>query len=315
MTPPRPGARAAAGPLALVLAAWALLLGACNSGAGEVQVTQPAVLTGSQPSAPASSPSPAPPGPASPTPAPRGEPVTSPIDVPILMYHHVSPIAPEDEFEARLTVLTPSFEEQLSYLKCAGYTGITVGQLVDAMDGAAPLPSRPVILTFDDGYSDAYTEVFPLLRRYGFPGSFAIVTGFVGGGDGAYLTWEEVREMAGAGMEMLSHTVSHIDLGTSDDATVRDELSASKATLEQQTGRPVRFLVYPSGEPFRSGTPERQQEVVAMLRETGYQGALLAGPNSTSQDPAARFQLNRVRVSGGEDIATFAASIGGPACP
>jgi peptidoglycan/xylan/chitin deacetylase (PgdA/CDA1 family) len=231
------------------------------------------------------------------------------------MYHHIAPAAPDDEFEARLTVLTSDFEEQLAYLKCAGYTGITVGQLIDAMDGRGALPSRPIVLTFDDGYSDAYTQAFPLLRQYGFPGSFAIVTGFVGGGDGAYVTWDQVREMASAGMEMLSHTVSHIDLGTSDDASVREELLQSKAALEEHTGQPVRSLVYPSGEPFRSGTPERQTEVVSMLREAGYEAALLAGPNSITQDPGARFELNRVRVSGGEDVATFAASIGGPACP
>ncbi len=291
----------------------AAILAACISGGSSPVATQPPVLTGSQPSpqAPAADPSPA----SGPTAAPRGTPITSPVEVPILMYHHVAPTAPDDEFEARLTVLTTDFEEQLTYLSCAGYTGITVGQLIDAMDGAAALPSRPVILTFDDGYGDAYTQAFPLLQRYGFPGSFAIVTGFVGGGDGAYVTWDQVREMAKAGMEMLSHTVSHIDLGTSDDITVRDQLLQSKDAIAQHTGQPVRFLVYPSGEPFRSGTPERQQEVVSMLQEAGYEAALLAGPNGMTQDPAARFQLNRVRVAGGEDLATFAASIGGPACP
>ncbi len=118
--------------------------------------------------------------------------------------------------------------------------------------------------------------------------------------------------MAAAGMEMTSHTVSHPDLGKSDDATVRDQISASKAALEQHLGGKIEFLVYPSGEPFRSKTVERQQQVVQMLKAAGYRGALLAGPNSLTQDPAAPFALNRVRVSGGEGLAAYAGSIGGP---
>jgi len=238
-------------------------------------------------------------------------PITQPFELPILMYHHVAPALPADEFEARLTVTTGDLEAQLSYLQCAGYTGITLARLFDAIDGRAALPTNPVILSFDDGYADAFSDAFPLLQRHGVPGSFAIVTGFIGSGD-LYMTWDQVRALAGSGMEIMSHTISHVDLGTSDDETVRDQLATSKATLEQQTGRAVPFFVYPSGEPFRSGSEERQQQVVALLREAGYRGALLAGPNSVTQDPATPFALSRVRVSGGEDVYTFAGSIGGP---
>lgn len=297
--------------LTAAVAAALSLLAAC-AGGGDPEATAPPVLTGDAPTQVTAAPTPT-----ADFTTPRatpGPPITTPIDVPILMYHHVAPVAPADEFEARLTVLTADFEAQLAYLRCAGYTGITVAQLVDAMRGFAALPPHPVILTFDDGYGDAYTEAFPLLQRYGFPGSFAIVTGFVGQGNGAYASWDQLREMADAGMEMLSHTVSHIDLGTSDDETDRHEMIESKAELEARIGRPVRFFVYPSGEPFRSGTPERQQQVVAMLEEAGYEGALLAGPNSLTQDPSAPFALNRVRVQGGEGVEAFAGSIGGTAC-
>ncbi|MDO8615536.1 MAG: polysaccharide deacetylase family protein [Dehalococcoidia bacterium] len=251
---------------------------------------------------------------ATPTPAPTplpGTPLTGPFELPILMYHHVAPALPADEFQARLTVTEDAFERELTYLKCAGYHGITMAQMFAAMNGAGPLPPRPIILTFDDGYDDAYTSAFPLLRQYGFPGSFAIVTGFIEAG-GPFLTWAQIREMADAGEEMMSHTATHIDLGASDDATVQDQLASSRDTLQTRTGQPVDFFVYPSGEPFRSGSAEREQQVVAMLGQAGYRGALLAGPNSLTQDPAAPFALNRVRVSGGEDIYTFAGSIGGP---
>ncbi len=266
----------------------------------------PGVLTASSPPAGTASATPS----ATPA-APAGTPITRPFDLPILMYHHVSQTVPGDALTAGLTVTTTGFEQELQYLKCAGYTAVTMAQLFAAMDGKAVLPRKPVMLTFDDGYDDGYTQAFPLLQKYGFAGSFAIITGLVEGG-GPYMSWAQIREMADAGMEMTSHTVTHIDLGTSDDATDRDQLATSKQALQSQTGRPVEFLVYPSGEPFRSGSEARQAEVVALLREAGYRGALLDGSNTTTQDPSAPFALNRWRVFGSEDIYTYAGSIGGP---
>ncbi len=251
------------------------------------------------------------PSPHTATPSPRGTPISRPFALPILMYHHVSPTVPDDALQAGLTVTTPNFQDELAYLKCAGYKGVTMAQLFAALDGAEAPPNKPVILTFDDGYQDAYTQAFPLLQRYGFPASFSIITGFVGGGD-LYMSWTQIQALAGAGMEMMSHSVSHPDLGTSDDDTVRQQVTESKAALEQHLGHPVPFFVYPSGEPFRSGSAERQQQVVAILQEAGYRAALLAGPNSLDQDPSQPFAFNRVRVSGGEDVYTFAGSIGGP---
>jgi len=282
--------------------------GLAGSGDSDSAATTPAVLSGSSPP-PVSGAAAA--TPTHPAPTPAGTPVTVPFELPIFMYHHVSPSFPADQLTANLTVLTSDFEDQLAYLKCAGYTGITMKQLFDHISGGAALPAHPVILTFDDGYDDAYTGAFPLLQQYGFAGSFAIVTGFIEAG-GPFLTWAQMTTMAGAGMEMMSHSVSHPDLGTSDDATVRDQIAASRAALEQHLGGKIEFLVYPSGEPFRSNTVQRQQEVVQMLKAAGYRGALLAGPNSLTQDPATPFALNRVRVSGGEGLATYAGSIGGP---
>ncbi len=287
---------------------WASgLVGSGGSDSAATTATTPAVPSGSSP--PPVSGSPAPASPSRP-PGPAGTPATAPFELPIFMYHHVSPSFPADQLTANLTVLTSDFEDQLAYLKCAGYTGITMKQLFDHISDGAVLPAQPVMLTFDDGYDDAYTGAFPLLQKYGFAGSFAIITGFVEGG-GPYLSWAQIETMAAAGMEMMSHSVSHVDLGTSDDATDKEQMAASRAALEQHLGTKVEFFVYPAGEPFRSNTVERQQEVVQMLKAAGYRGALLAGPNSLTQDPVAPFALNRVRVSGGESLATYAGSIGG----
>jgi len=130
--------------------------------------------------------------------------------MPILMYHHIDNVTPASALDASLTTNDAEFSKQLAYLRCAGYTSVTLQQLFDGIYTGAPLPSKPVVLTFDDGYSDAFTDAFPLLRKYGFGGSFAIVTGFVG--QPGYVNWDQVKQMAGSQMEMMSHTVNHADL-------------------------------------------------------------------------------------------------------
>ncbi len=286
--------------LVLSLSASAVILITACSGGGDAS---PAVIV-----PPTSSPTPT--ASATPTPAPSSEPITAPFDLPIVMYHDVAPAPPDDVYRAASNVLPADFAAQLDYLKCAGYTTITPSQLLYAIAGRGRLPEKPVILTFDDGYSDHYTQVFPALKQRGMTGAFAIITGFVEGG-GDYVSWAQIKEMSDAGMEIMSHTVTHIDLNTAEDATAEGQLRDSRAAIEQHTGKAPALLVYPSGEPFRSGSEERQAQVVSMLTQAGYKGALLAGPSTTTQDPGQPFALNRLRVGEGTDLATFVALLGG----
>ena len=294
------------------LAAAALLI-ACGSNSEGVDPSPSPSTTRSPTAAAFAARSPSPPTP-DPTPPPTppwvpGTPWPGRVNMPILMYHHINNTTPASALDASLTTNDAEFSKQLAYLRCAGYTSVTLQQLFDGIYKGAPLPSKPVVLTFDDGYSDAFTNAFPLLQKYGFGGGFAIVTGFLG--QPGYLNWDQIKQMAGSQMEMMSHTVNHVDLNRSPDAVVRNELVTSKRALEEALGKPVPFLVYPSGEPFFRGTPERQQQVVAMVREAGYSGAL-AVRNTLTQDPSAPYALNRVRVSGGVDIRKFAENMGGP---
>jgi len=118
--------------------------------------------------------------------------------------------------------------------------------------------------------------------------------------------------MSAAGIEFVSHTVSHGNLAAASRDEARSELADSRRALEEKLALPVQFFVYPYGEPFTSGSPEAREMVLALLRESGYAGALTtsSGPPYISlQEADAPYQLDRIPVSGGESVARFAASI------
>ncbi|GBD14875.1 Poly-beta-1,6-N-acetyl-D-glucosamine N-deacetylase [bacterium HR25] len=241
---------------------------------------------------------------------PRQPPQRS-LRVPIFIYHHVLPSLPAEGLRRSLSVSIPQLEEQLAYLQARGYQTVSLVDLFNALYYGLPLPPRPVILTFDDGYDDAYAHAFPLLKRYGFTATFAVVTGFLG--QPGYLTWEQVREMAEAGMEIVSHTAHHVDLAAAPPEQARQELRESRAALEEALGRPVQLLVYPYGEPFTRAGSEARERVVRLVREEGYVGALaaLGGLWPLEQRPDNVYRLYRLGVSPGMPLSRFAALLEG----
>ncbi len=243
---------------------------------------------------------------------PPPDPVATTQRVPILMYHHVSDAPPLAYSQIDLTVTRGNFAAQLAYLAGHGYHTITLVDLFNTLYYGRPLPPRPVILTFDDGYADNYTDAFPLLRRYHMVGEFNIVTGLVGTtlGVNTYVTWPRVEAMADAGMEIESHTVSHPDLGLLGLDRAAYELHFSRALLAARIHRAVQFMAYPSGEPFRSGAVAAQARIRAILARYNYVGALLDPVTpGTSQDAATPYELPRVRVRRATTLAQFAARL------
>jgi len=109
--------------------------------------------------------------------------------------------------------VSPSrFESHLKYLKENGYQAITLDELLDFLATGKSLPEKPVVLTFDDGYADNYTNAFPLLQKYGMTGHFFIITDFVNEQRVEYMTWPQIEEMSAAGQRFGSHSRNHPDL-------------------------------------------------------------------------------------------------------
>ncbi len=233
------------------------------------------------------------------------------VQVPIMMYHHISAATPPNLLELSLTVTPTHFQAQLAYLKEHNYHTITFNQLFAALYYDGPLPPHPIILTFDDGYRDAYQFALPLLQAYNFSGMFYIITGKVGQPD--YMDWDQVRALQAAGMQIGSHTVHHVSLGwiiIGTPQVVQRELQQSQAVLQKQLNIPIQQFCYPSGEPFRNGTPLMQQRITTMLAGDGYVGATTdPGQTGIIQSSEAPFDLLRIRVDGRETQFNFINSL------
>jgi len=222
--------------------------------------------------------------------------------VPILMYHYISaPPADADVYRRDLSVAPERFESHLKYLREAGYQTVTLDDLLYALTQGRTLPAKAVILTFDDGYEDNYTNAFPLLQRYGMVGHFFIITDFVNQGRPGYMSWPQIEEMAAAGQRFGSHSRDHPDLkGKPLDYLVWQALGG-KESIEEHLGDHPRWISYPSGS--------YDEQVIAVYRSAGYWGGLSIrqGATHTLDDI---FQLKRVRVRGtytAEDLAQLLA--------
>jgi peptidoglycan/xylan/chitin deacetylase (PgdA/CDA1 family) len=235
-------------------------------------------------------------------------PLNTTLTVPILMYHHISNFVPPNNLlELSLTVSPEHYAQQMDYLKEQGYHTITFNQFFAALYYGGPLPSRPIILTFDDGYDDVYHYAFPILQAHGFSGMFYIITGVVGWK--GYLNWDEIRSMLAGGMQIGSHTIHHVNIGStylSSPAQAQQELQVSKETLQRNLGVLIQQFCYPSGEPFRSGSLALQQRIVTLLAEDGYIGATTdPGRTGIDQNSLTPFDLLRIRVDGRSTLDTF----------
>ena len=194
-----------------------------------------------------------------PTPAPAAQPatllaptpdgVTRLARVPILMYHYLStPPAGADIYRQDLSVPPELFAAHLDRMLAEGYTTISLYDLQAHLTQGAPLPEKPVVITFDDGYRDNYENAFPLLRERGMTATFFVVTDFIDEARPAYLTWEMVREMYAGGMSIESHGRNHTTLkGQNADYLVWQALG-SLETIEYELGVRPRFVSYPAGE-------------------------------------------------------------------
>lgn len=202
-----------------------------------------------------------------PSPTPTYPPPPQELRIPILMYHYVSELPPNaDAIRRGLTVEPALFEAQLQYLRDRGYQTVFLRDIIETLDTGKPLPEKPIVLTFDDGYKDAYTIVFPLLQEYGFVGEFFVLSTPPHYEAPAYMTWAEMREMAEAGMSIQGHGRDHYDLRNRSVDFLVYQILGIKEAVEAHTERQVTFFCYPSGH--------YDAQVIKVVASAGYWGAV-----------------------------------------
>ena len=214
------------------------------------------------------------------------------VQVPIFMYHHigVSPIG------SRYYVTPEKFESHVKLLRDWGYASISTSMLVEAITTGASLPSRPIIISFDDANVDNYTNAFPIMQKYGFTGVLYVPAAYVG--DPNYLSVEQIREMAAAGWEVGSHSYNHLTNFLSlQPAAMRREIVGSRQTLEELLQLPILTFAYPFG--LNSGA------AVDYVHFAGYIAGMGATGYTADQGTSNLFVLQRIEIRATEDARTI----------
>lgn len=168
------------------------------------------------------------------------------VPLPILIYHYVEYVKdPGDTIRQSLNIQPQIFEAQTKTLKEAGYTFITPNQIDDLRQGRLAV-EKPIILSFDDGYEDFYTDVLPILLKYNVRAVAYIVSGFVDHKN--YLTTSQLTEIVNSGLvEIGAHSIHHLALAKIDPVFAKDEVILSKDMLEKNLGIKISSFAYPYG--------------------------------------------------------------------
>ena len=211
------------------------------------------------------------------------------------MYHVLS-VPPAGTPFPELFVKPVDFGGQMEWLQRHGYYAVTLDTVWRYWHRGGPLPSRPIVVSFDDGYRSDVGVALPVLERHGWPGVHNLMVGNLKPGD---LRPVGVRRLIGAGWEIDAHTITHPDLTRVDDAQLRYEVAGSRKRLRHLFHVPVDFFCYPAGR--------YDAHVIAAVQQAGYFGATTT--NYGLARPTQPYTLARVRVSGSDGVRGFATKL------
>ncbi len=233
---------------------------------------------------------------------PLGPPTSGTVTiVPILMYHYIRvDTNPRDRAGFALSVTPAMFHLQMQYLAGYGFHVISLGQAVEAVRLHRALPSRSIVLTFDDGYRDFYTAAAPELLKDRFPATVFVVSGFIE--RRRYLTWAMVQALDRLGFTIGDHTVDHLPLALLTPEHGRWEIQQSKSVLERELGHPVLDFAYPYGS--------FSVLDMALVQRAGFECAVTTLPG-TRESAQTLMRMFRLRVGGGTSLQSFARQVGG----
>jgi len=208
------------------------------------------------------------------------------VSLPILMYHHVE--LPENAAAFKRTYLNvppEMFKKQMAYLNEKGYSTVLLIDLINYFENGTKLPTKPVMITFDDGYVDIGDFAFPIMRELGIKGVVFVPTGLMENNN--YLSWAKIGEMKSSGLiNFGNHTWSHKNVGGTL-SVVENEITTADTQLSERDLNNPKVFAYPYGLETKQG--------ISILNKLGYKLAFTTVYGRV-QCEKKRFDLPRIRV-------------------
>lgn len=227
--------------------------------------------------------------------------------VPVIMYHN---IMKENKKNSRFIITDKQFEEDLKYLKENGYETIVMQDLINYVYNDTPLPEKPIMLTFDDGYYNNYVYAYPMLKNYGFKGVLSIIGYYTDmytengeqNENYSHVTWKDVNEMLNSGVfEFQNHSYNLHTLnngrngskkkkGESKEAykkTLTEDLTTLQNEFTKHTGKSLTTYTYPFGSV--------SNDSFDIIKEIGFKGSFSceSGVNTITKNPDCLYMLKR----------------------
>lgn len=211
--------------------------------------------------------------------------------VPILCYHQIRDWRPKDSQSAKDYIIpTGAFREQMQMLADSGYHTVLPDQLYAYLTTGAKLPSKPIMLTFDDGDLDQYETAVPILEKHGFKGAFFIMTVAIGRrGKQPYMDKTQIKDLSDRGHAIGAHTWDHHNVKKYQGDDWKIQVEEPKAKLEAITGKPVKYFAYPFGLWNKQALPE--------IQKRGYVAAFSLADKRDDSMPL--FTIRRI-IAGGQ---------------
>ena len=234
--------------------------------------------------------------------------------LPVLMYHSIS-----DDPEAgvspyyKTTTSREAFEMHVCRLSERGYQSVDLAEGLRLLNTKVPTTTKPVVITFDDGFRDFYDLAFPILKKHGQTAVMYLPTALIAGNRRSFkgrecMTWNEVRELREQGVWFGSHTVSHPKLYELSWREIEEELAHSKEHLERELNEEITGFAYPFAFPRQD--QRFTDKFTQLLRQLGYRNCAttVVGRIRPGEDP---FCTKRLPVNACDDQALFDAKLAG----
>jgi hypothetical protein len=226
--------------------------------------------------------------------------------LPVLMYHSVIDSGPTDD----LNITTRQLDRQLCHLVKRGYTPILLSELLDYINQNKPLPSKPVLLTFDDGYKNNYTLLYPLLQQYNLKANIFLVAGFIKAspddktGKENFLNVDQIREMNSAAIEFGLHSYEHKSYNDLTISGIEEDIVSCRTRLNN-LGIPFQpCLAYTYGA-FPKKDSKKRYQMFRTMEANGIQLAFRIGNKVNKLPLKDKFLLQRIDIRGDESFSRF----------